>query len=64
MSQDMLGNPVKIGDIVVSYNHLYNVISTGHTYMRIKLVDPSATTRAISRYYKELVVVTSLINKE
>ena len=63
MSQDMLGNPVNVGDIVVSYNHLYNVISTGHTYMRIKLVDPS-TTRAISRYYKELVVVTSLINKE
>ena len=65
---DMLGNLVNIGDVVVSYNNLYNVLSisngNGNTYMKIKLVHPSATTRSINRYHRELVVVTSLINKE
>jgi len=64
MSKDLLGNEVKVNDTVVSYNNLYTVLSVHGSYMRIKLIDPSKTTRAQNRYYKELVVVSGLINKE
>jgi len=49
---DMLDQPLKEGDHVVSFNNIYvikkcgNPGSTGHGSIRIILMDPSKTTRS------------------
>lgn len=61
---DMLGNEIKEGDIVVSFNHLYVVKSIRNkNYIKVILRDPSPTTRAKDVYTKFTVVVTPLVKQ-
>jgi hypothetical protein len=60
---DILGNDIHIGDYVISYNHLYIVLDGDKSYTRIILASKSKTTRALSRWCKELVVVSSLVKE-
>ena len=56
---DKVGNALEVGDRVVHFNHLFNVldVTTRKHYARITLCNPSDTTRPKWAYCKELVVV-------
>jgi hypothetical protein len=57
MATDMLNREIRINDYVVSYNNLYVVLNTNKTNAKIKLVNPSPTSRSQMRYGKEMVIV-------
>lgn len=55
--KDLLGRELSVGDYVVSYNNIYEVlglgkvnVNTGQGLVRIKLIEPSKTTRSVSKY--------------
>lgn len=61
---DLIGNEINVGDTVVSYNNLYKVLKIiNKSYVRIILLNPSDTTRALNRYHRYMVVISSLIKE-
>lgn len=56
--KDMLGNEVNIGDTVVHFNNLYDVLFVGNAYCKLKLKNPSKTTRPKNGvYHKDIMLV-------
>lgn len=57
---DLLDRPLAVGDYVVSYNNVYEVLSLGKVngigkgQVRIKLIEPSKTTRSKVTYSGEM----------
>lgn len=59
MALDLLNREINVGNYVVSYNNVYVVLKVSGSYVRIVLVEPSKTTRPLSRYSRETVLVDS-----
>jgi hypothetical protein len=58
MHEDILGRPIAAGDYVVYYSNIYQVIELlKHRCCRIKLVDPSKTTKPVRKSCPEMCVV-------
>lgn len=57
MATDMLDREILVNDYVVSYNNLYVVLAVNKHNARIKLVNPSPTSRSMFRYGKSMVIV-------
>lgn len=62
---DFLRRPLREGDYVFSYTNLYKVVSipksipkSGFAHCKIKLVNPSSTTIAVSRNSSVLLLVS------
>lgn len=61
---DILGNEIKVNDIVVSFNHLYIVKKLKNTaYFSAVLKEPSPTSKRKDIYCKFCIVVTPLIKE-
>ncbi len=56
---DRLGRPVKVGDIVSSYNSVYEVLNISPTRANCILVNPSKTTRSKYLSQSEMVYICS-----
>ena len=60
---DIIDRPIKIGDFVTYYSNVYKVLDVakpnqfGHGIARIKLVDPSKTTKSVLKYSREMCVI-------
>ena len=63
MITDMLDKPIKIDDYVVFTNNIYQVKGLGAKYrngrgvVKILLINPSPTTRAVTKQSKDMVVI-------
>lgn len=61
--KDMLGRDLVVGDFVVYYSNLYEVISfgalaiSGHGYAKIMIYPASKTSKPASKYSREMVRV-------
>ena len=59
--KDMIGRDLAVGDFVAYYSNLYQVkdlgkpTSTGYGYVKIMIYPASKTSRAMSKYSKEMV---------
>jgi hypothetical protein len=54
----MIGRPIVVGDYVVSYNLLYEVLEVASNIMvRIKLLTPSKSSRLVTRNSMEICKV-------
>lgn len=64
--QDMFGNEVKVGDFVVHYNNVYEVLGVREKFCRLVLAEKSKTTRSKSGvYFKDIVLIPkSYLQKE
>ena len=52
---DMIDRHVIVGDYVVSYNNIYEVLDLIGPYLaRIKLINPSETTKPVKRTSREI----------
>ena len=60
---DIIGRPIKVDDFVVFYSNVYRVTglgkpnSQGHGQVRIKLADPSPTTKSVVKYSKDMCLI-------
>jgi hypothetical protein len=60
---DIIGRPIKVDDFVVFYSNVYKVTglgkanSQGHGQVRIKLADPSPTTKSVVKYSKDMCLI-------
>lgn len=55
---DLLDRPINIGDYVIFYNNIYQVVNlAGNNYARIMLFDPSKTTKPVKKYSKEMYII-------
>lgn len=59
---DIIGQPVNVGDYVVCYNHIYEVLIANPTPrprgpLRLMLAKPSKTTRPITKHSGDVVVL-------
>jgi hypothetical protein len=64
MILDMLRKPINIGDYVVFTNNIYEVKglgkahpSTGNGSVKILLINPSPSTRPVTKYSGDMVVI-------
>jgi hypothetical protein len=61
--KDMLGRELAVGDFVVFYANLYQVVDlgakaiSGHGYAKIKIYPASKTSRPVQKYSREMVQV-------
>ena len=63
--KDMLGRDLAVGDFVVFYSNLYQVVSfgakaisiSGHGYAKIMIHPPSKTSNPVQKYSREMVQV-------
>jgi hypothetical protein len=61
--KDMLGRELAVGDFVVFYTNLYQVVSfgakaiSGHGYAKIMIHPPSKTSKPVRKYSREMVQV-------
>ena len=56
--KDMLGRDLAVGDFVVFYTNLYQVVSfSGHGYAKIMIHPPSKTSKPVQKYSREMVQV-------
>lgn len=66
MVTDIIGQPINVGDFVAYYSNVYEVLGVtknprnGAGSVKVILVDRSKTTRAVTKYSKEMAV----LNKE
>lgn len=62
---DLLHREISVGNHVVHYNHVYEVLEIparlNRDFMDIKmiLIDKSATTRPVKKYSKEVCIIPS-----
>ena len=60
---DIIDRPINEGDFVVFYSNVYKVIGLGkpnqhgHGQVRIKLADPSKTTKSVVKYSRDMCVI-------
>jgi hypothetical protein len=60
---DIIDRPIKVDDFVVFYSNVYKVIAlgkpgqSGHGQVRIKLADPSKTTKSVVKYSHDMCVI-------
>lgn len=60
---DIIDRPIREGDFVAFYSNVYKVISfgkpnsSGHGQVRIKLADPSKTTKSVVKYSGDMCVI-------
>ena len=60
---DIIDRPIHIDDFVVYYSNVYKVLglvkpnSLGHGQVRIKLAEPSKTTKSVVKYSREMCVI-------
>lgn len=59
MTTDLLERPIVVGDYVVSYNNVYQILALieDHNNAKMKLVDASKTTRPVFRNSKEMCLI-------
>ena len=61
--KDILGRDLAVGDFVVFYCNLYQVVDlgahaiSGHGYAKIMIHPPSKTSRPVQKYSREMVQV-------
>jgi translation elongation factor P/translation initiation factor 5A len=64
--KDMLGRDLAVGDFVVFYANLYQVVSIGvnaiagrggHGYVKIKIYPSSKTSKPVQKHSREMVQV-------
>ena len=51
---DMIDRPIEPGDYVVSYNQIYEVLDVQDRAAKMKLINPSKTTRPVFRAAREI----------
>lgn len=60
---DIIGRPIKEGDFVAFYSNVYKVLgvgkpgSWGRGPVRIKLADPSKTTKSVVKHSTDMCVI-------
>lgn len=54
---DMLGRPISVGDYVVSYNNLYQVLALSKRSVRMILVKKSKTTKPVMHDGRHICIV-------
>ena len=60
---DIIDRPIRVGDFVAFYGNIYKVLElgkpsiSGNGYIKIKLADPSPTTKAVKKYSREMCVI-------
>lgn len=60
---DIIGRPIKVDDFVVFYSAVYKVVglgkpnARGHGQVRIKLADPSPTTKSVVKYSGDMCLI-------
>ena len=60
---DIIDRPIREGDFVAFYSNVYKVLGfgklgpTGHGTVRIKLADPSKTTKSVVKYSRDMCVI-------
>ena len=60
---DIIDRPIRVDDFVVYYSNVYKVLGLGkpnqfgHGQVRIKLAEPSKTTKAVTKYSREMCVI-------
>ena len=60
---DIIDRPINEGDFVVFYSNVYEVLAFGkpnqhgHGTVRIKLADPSKTTKSVVKYSRDMCVI-------
>lgn len=58
MITDLLERPILVGDYVISYNNIYQVIALHNNGMvKMILIDPSKTTKAVNRSSHEMCLI-------
>ena len=60
---DKINQVVLVGDLIVHYNNIYKVISLGKLSCKVKLIDPSPTTRPKTIYTHECINISKLIKE-
>ena len=61
---DKINQVVLVGDLIVHYNNIYQVISLGKLSCRAKLIDPSPTTRPKTIYMHECINISKLVKDQ
>jgi hypothetical protein len=60
---DIVGRPIQINDFVAFYSNVYKVIgvgkpgTSGSGPVRIKLAEPSKTTKSVVKYSRDMCVI-------
>jgi hypothetical protein len=60
---DIVDRPIKVNDFVVFYSNVYKVIGLGTPnqhgsgQVRIKLADPSKTTKSVVKYSRDMCLI-------
>ena len=60
---DIIDRPIRVDDFVVFYSNVYKVLglgkpnALGHGQVRIKLADPSASTKSVVKYSRDMCVI-------
>lgn len=61
---DIVDRPIKVNDFVAFYSNVYKVVGvgavnnrSGHGQVRIKLAEPSKTTKSVVKYSGDMCVI-------
>jgi hypothetical protein len=60
---DIIDRPINVDDFVVFYSNVYKVTGLGkpnqhgHGQVRIKLAEPSKTTKSVVKYSRDMCVI-------
>lgn len=60
---DIIDRPIQVDDFVVFYSNVYKVVglgkpnSYGSAQVRIKLAEPSKTTKSVVKYSRDMCVI-------
>lgn len=60
---DIIDRPIRVDDFVVFYSNVYKVVGLGkpnqygHGQVRVKLADPSPTTKSVVKYSRDMCVI-------
>ena len=60
---DIIDRPIQVDDFVVFYSNVYKVVglgkpnSHGSAQVRIKLAEPSKTTKSVVKYSRDMCVI-------
>lgn len=60
---DIIDRPIRVDDFVAFYSNVYKVLglgkpnANGHAQVRIKLAEPSKSTKSVVKYSRDMCVI-------